>query len=67
MLPLEQAPRMVEAASRVLRGTNLSTYGENGQLLTQLAPIFELLMRSVQEATQGRSQPGTEPEPAVTG
>jgi len=65
MLPVEQAPRMVEAASRVLRGTNLSIYGENGQLLNQIAPIFELLTRSVQQATQGRAQP--EPEPVVPG
>jgi hypothetical protein len=66
MLPLEQAPRIVEAASRVLRGTNLSIYGENGQLLNQIAPIFELLSRSVQQATQGRAQPGPQPEPVVT-
>jgi hypothetical protein len=67
MLPLEQAPRMVEAASRVLRGTNLSIYGENGQLLNQIAPIFELLTRSVQQATQGRAQSRPEPEPVVPG
>jgi hypothetical protein len=47
------------------RGTNLSIYGENGQLLNQIAPIFELLTRSVQQATQGRGQP--EPEPVTPG
>ena len=61
MMPMEQAPRIVEAASRVLRGTNLSVYGENGQLLTQLAPIFELLTRSVQQATQAAAPRAAEP------
>jgi hypothetical protein len=53
MLPVEQAPQIVEAASRVLHGTNLSIYGENGQLLNQVAPIFDLLARAVQQATRG--------------
>ena len=65
MLPVEQAPRIVEAASSVLRGTNLSIYGENGQLLNQLAPVFELLTRSMQQATQGG--PRREPEAAAAG
>ncbi len=43
----------MEAASGVLRGTNLSIYGEDGQLLGQLAPIFDLLTRAVGQATQG--------------
>jgi hypothetical protein len=60
MLPLEQAPQIVEAASRVLQGTNLSIYGENAQLLGQLAPVFEILARAVQQATQGG---GTAPTP----
>jgi hypothetical protein len=52
ILPLEQAPRIVEAASKVLQGTSLSVYGENAQLLGQLAPVFEILARAVAEATQ---------------
>ena len=56
MLPLEQAPQIVESASRVLHGTNLSIYGEDGQLLGQLAPIFELLTRAVGQATRGTIQ-----------
>jgi hypothetical protein len=63
MLPVEQAPRIVEAASSVLHGTNLSIYGENGQLLSQLAPVFELLTRAVQQATQG--SPRRTPEPVA--
>ena len=53
----------MEAASSVLHGTNLSIYGENGQLLNQLAPVFELLTRAVQQATQG--SPRRTPEPVA--
>ena len=56
MLPLEQVPQIVESASKVLQGTNMSIYGENSQLIGQLAPLFELLARSVQQATHEESQ-----------
>ena len=65
MLPVEQAPQIVEAASRVLHGTNLSIYGENGQLLNQVAPIFDLLARAVQQATRG--VPDGAPGPVTPG
>ena len=52
MLPVEQAPRIVEAASQVLNGTSLSIYGEDGRILGQIAPLFELLARAVSQATQ---------------
>jgi len=65
MLPVEHAPQIVEAASRVLHGTNLSIYGENGQLLNQVAPIFDLLARAVQQATKGG--PDRAPEPVTPG
>jgi SPFH domain / Band 7 family len=52
ILPLEQAPRMVESASKVLQGTNLSIYGEGSQLLGQLAPLFEYMSRTLEKATQ---------------
>jgi hypothetical protein len=73
MLPLEQAPQIVEAASKVLHGTNLSIYGENGQLLNQIAPIFDFLTRAVRDATQDTFRPvdgvpagvGSEPGPEV--
>lgn len=60
MLPIEQAPRMVEAASKVLQGTNLSIYGEDGKLLGQLAPIFDYLTHAVRQATQAGASPATE-------
>jgi SPFH domain/Band 7 family protein len=51
ILPLEQAPEIVRAASRVLNGTTLSIYGEDGAVVGQLAPILEVLGRAVQRAT----------------
>jgi hypothetical protein len=62
MLPLEQAPQIVEAASKVLHGANLSIYGENSQLLSQLAPLFDLLTHAVQQATQPGGQRSSGPE-----
>ncbi len=63
MLPLEQAPQIVESASRVLHGTNLSIYGEDSQLLGQVAPIFEVLTRAVGQAAQ-RPMAASETHPA---
>ena len=57
ILPLEQAPEVVKAASRVLQGTNLSVYGEGGQLIGQLAPFFDVLTRAVGQATRSASEP----------
>ena len=57
ILPFEQAPQIVEAASKVLHGTNLSIYGEGTELMGQLGPVFELLTRAVQQATQGMIKP----------
>ena len=56
ILPLEQAPEVVRAASQVLHGTNLSFYGEGGQLIGQLAPIFDVLTRAVGQATRSGSE-----------
>jgi len=50
MLPLEQAPQIVEAASKVLQGANLSLYGEHAELVGQLAPLFEILARAAQQS-----------------
>jgi len=55
---------MVEAASKVLQGTNLSLYGEGGQLLGQLAPLLEYLTRTLQRATQPPVEPGSGPATA---
>ena len=59
ILPLEQAPRIVEAAAKVLHGANLSIYGGGGQLLEGLAPIFDLLARSIGQVTRTTFGPPT--------
>lgn len=62
ILPLEQTPQIVEAASKVLHGANLSIYGEDGQLVGQLAPLFEILGRAVRAALEAGdpATPGAE-------
>jgi hypothetical protein len=50
ILPLEQAPQIVESASRVFHGANLAIYGEDGRLVGQLAPILDLLAGAVQRS-----------------
>ena len=50
MLPLEQAPQVVAAASKVLQGTNLSVYGDDARLLGQLEPIFGILASHLRSA-----------------
>ncbi len=49
ILPMEQAPEIVAAASRVFQGTNLSLYGPNAELLGQIAPLMEILARGVRQ------------------
>ena len=63
MLPIEQGPQIVEAASKVLNGTNLSIYGEGAEVMGGLAPMFELLTRAVRQSTRGTFE--TTPEPTV--
>jgi hypothetical protein len=65
LLPVQQAPAMVDAASRVLQGTNLSVYGNGAEVLGTLAPLFDLLAGSVRQATVGASEPVA--ETAATG
>jgi hypothetical protein len=50
ILPVEQAPKLVESASRVLQGTNLSVYGDDAMVLGQLSPLFEILSKGVHQA-----------------
>ena len=62
MLPIEQAPEIVESASRVLQGTNLSFYGEGTELLGQLTPILDLIRHNVERTAQGRGEHATSAE-----
>lgn len=65
ILPIEQAPRIVESAAKVLQGANLSVYGDDGRLLGQLEPLFEVLGRHVRAATPAPAGPGTGSAAAV--
>jgi len=56
ILPLEQAPEVVKAASQVLQWTNLSIYGEGGQLIGQFAPFFDILGRAVGQDKRSSSE-----------
>ena len=56
ILPLEQAPHIVEAAASIFRGANLSLYGDQAQLAGQLAPLLEILARAVRQAVPGDAQ-----------
>ena len=47
MVPLEQRPRIAEAASRVLNGTRLSVYGEDSRLVAAIEPLLESLGESL--------------------
>jgi SPFH domain / Band 7 family len=60
LLPVEQAPRIVEAASRVLQGTNLSIYGDGAEVLGQLGPLFALVARAVEQTTPGGAESARE-------
>ena len=51
ILPLEQAPAMAAALSQILRGTHLSVYGEDSQLLAAVAPVLELLVEQVKKVS----------------
>ncbi len=57
MLPLEQAPQIVESASRVFQGANLSVYGDDARLVGQLEPLLGILARAVQQATHTGEAP----------
>ena len=64
LLPVENAPEIVEAASRVLHGTNLSIYGDGAEVLGQLGPLLGLVSRAVQQATPGAGESSPVPEVA---
>lgn len=55
ILPLEQAPQLVESAAKVLHGTNLTLYGEGAEVLGRLDPLFEIVRRAVTSMPGGPS------------
>jgi len=52
ILPLEQAPDIIGAASHIFQGANLSIYGSESQWAAMLQPIIEVFARTVQRAIQ---------------
>jgi hypothetical protein len=58
ILPMEQAPRIVEAASGVLRGATLSVYGDDGGIVRHVTPVLDAAARVVERtlaATAGNA------------
>jgi hypothetical protein len=53
ILPIEQLPTLVDSASRLFAGTNLSIYGDSAVLLGQLAPLLEILGRALRPVMAG--------------
>lgn len=47
ILPLEQTPQIVKAASDLLRGANLSVYGDDSGLLRHVAPVLDAVSHAV--------------------
>lgn len=50
ILPIEQAPRIVEAAAGVLRGVNLTLFGDDAGVVRQVAPILDIVTRAAEQA-----------------
>lgn len=48
MLPLEQAPQIVESVSHLFNGTRLSVYGEDCRLMQTVEPLLDLLSGALQ-------------------
>jgi hypothetical protein len=53
ILPLEQTPRIVEAASGILHGANLTVFGDEAGLMRQVAPVLEVVSRAVEQTLAG--------------
>jgi regulator of protease activity HflC (stomatin/prohibitin superfamily) len=53
ILPLEQVPQVVEAASGIFRGANLSIYEGDGGLVRQVVPLMDAAARAVERTLSG--------------
>jgi regulator of protease activity HflC (stomatin/prohibitin superfamily) len=58
MMPLEQAPRIVEAAAGMLHGTNLTLFADEAGLLRQIGPVLGMVSRAVEGTLAGASSDG---------
>ncbi len=59
ILPLEQAPQIVESASRLFQGARLSVYGGDGGLMDAVAPLLDVLADGLRTTLGGA--PGQRP------
>ena len=53
ILPVEQAPRIVEAASGVLRDANLTVFGDELGLMRHVTPLLDVVSRAVEQVVGG--------------
>ena len=60
ILPLEQAPQIVESASHLFNGARLSVYGEDSRLMGTLEPLVHMLGDALRGLTEGRAKAGTQ-------
>jgi hypothetical protein len=67
ILPIEQAPQIVESASKVLQGATLSIYGGDAQVLGQLGPLMDVVGRALGQATPTTSTSRAGRTPAEPG
>ncbi|MCX7029014.1 MAG: hypothetical protein NTU62_02725 [Spirochaetes bacterium] len=58
ILPIEQAPQIVESASRLFQGTRLSVYGGDARLMKAVEPVLDMLADALRGAGQGRAGAG---------
>jgi hypothetical protein len=58
LLPIEQAPQIVESAARLFQGTRLSLYGGDGGLMKVVEPVLEAIADALRGAgTVGQGGP----------
>ena len=60
ILPLEQAPQIVESASHLFNGARLSVYGQDARLMGTVEPLVAMLRDAIQglAASVGRQEAG---------
>ncbi len=57
ILPLEQAPQIVESASHLFNGARLSVYGQDARLMGTLEPLTAMLRDAIQGLAASVSRP----------
>jgi hypothetical protein len=60
ILPLEQAPQIVESASHLFNGARLSVYGEDSRLMGTVEPLVEMLSDALRGLTVGKAKQGAQ-------